>query len=168
MLSDNQILEIYHSAESLDILADRYSIRRYNIISIKRKIYYKNVTKDITTLPGWSEKGKGNSFPIPIDIIEKLFYDTGDFEYFQLTYGASYSVVRNIKNKKSFKKITSHLGIPGQVKRYGLTENEVTEIFLSKDKTIDELSNIYKVHTMTIRNIRKGLTRVSTIWTDDF
>ena len=42
--TNDQVIDIYRSPEDLNILASRYNCSRYNIITIKRKIYYKIVT----------------------------------------------------------------------------------------------------------------------------
>lgn len=164
--TNQQVEEIYRSTESLDILADRFNCTRYNIITIKRKIYYRCVTKDIDELPGYCEEdtGKGKEIPIPIDLIEKIFYDTGDYEYFWNTYRATYNVVRSIKLKRTWKKITSKLGQPGEVKRYNLTNSNIDTI-INSGRTLDDLANEFGVHRETIRNIRKGTTR-SDMWED--
>jgi hypothetical protein len=161
--SNQQALEIYYSNEDLDILSQRYNCTRYNIISIKRKIYYKNVTKNITDLPGFPEKQKSTPFPLPIDLITTLFYDTGDYEYFQKKYRATPGVVRGIKSKKSFRKITSTLGIPGEVKRYGMTQTLVDEVYNAKG-TNKELSEKYGIHYNTVRNIKSKYSRAFNMW----
>jgi len=165
--TDSQVIEIYKSTESIDSLSARFGCTRYNIITIKRKIYYRSVTQDIPELPGFNpdEFGKGKEIPIPIDYIEKIFYDTGDYKYFWEKYRATYNVVQSIKKKKTWKKITSSLGTPGQIKRYKLTNDEIEHIIDSK-MPLDELADFYGVHKETIRNIKKGKTRNS-MW-DDF
>lgn len=158
--TDNEVKSIYKSDEPIATLARHYNCTRYNIITIKRKIYYRSVTKDIIDLPGYCEddRGTGKEIPIPVDLIEKIFYDTGDYEYFWNTYRATYNVVRSIKQKKTWKKITSNLGTPGQIKRYNLTNDNVDEI-INSTNTLDELATMYGVHRETIRNIRKGVSR---------
>jgi hypothetical protein len=161
--TNEQVIEIYYSSEDLDILCKKYNCIRYNIISIKRKIYYRNVTKDIKELPGFPEKCGSTTFPIPIDLIEDIFYDTGDYEYFYEKYRATKVVVRNIKKKISFKKITSKLGIPGQVKRYGLTQDMVSEIFRATG-TNKEIAEKYGIHYNTVRNIKGKYSRAFNMW----
>ena len=159
--TNNQVVEIYHSTNTIDQLCKEHRVVRYNIITIKRKIYYRNVTKDITELPGCNDLdlyGKGGGFPLPIDLIESVFYDTGDYEYFWNRYRLTAVAIRSIKKKKSWKKITSGLGTPGQVKRYNLTNDDVENIIASAD-TLIQLSEKYGVHLETIRNIKKGITR---------
>jgi len=162
-----QVLEIYHSDEHMDILAERYGVLRYNIITIKRKIYYRNVTKDISELPGYCEEdsGKGKNIPIPIDLISEIFYDTGDYDHFWKKYRASEVVVRNIKRRKTSKSITSKLtGDPGQVKRYKLTNDMVQEVYYAKG-TPAEIAEKYGIHYNTVRNIKgKYNSRAHHIW----
>jgi len=103
----SEVLDIYYSTDTIENLSEKYNVRRYNIITIKRKIHYSNITKDINELPGFNIDDR--RFPIPVDLIEQIFYDTGDYKYFKEKYGASKVVVNSIKNRKSFKKITSKL-----------------------------------------------------------
>ncbi len=159
--TNEQVLEIYHSPDTIENLAKRYNVTRYNIITIKRKIYYRNVTKDIIELPGWSQNQK--KFPIPIDLISEIFYDSGDYEYFWNRYRATEGVVRSIKGKKSFKKITTKLGIPGQVSRYGMTRSIVEEVFNAVG-TNSEIAKRFNIHYNTVRNIKRKNSRAYDIW----
>lgn len=158
-----QVLEIYHSNEDLDILSARYNVSRYNIITIKRKIYYTSVTRDITSLPGFSEKQGSTPFPIPINLIPDIFYDTGDYAYFWEKYRASEKVVRGIKSKKSFKKITTNLGAPGQLKRYGMTQSMVDQVYNAAGTNID-IANRFGIHYNTARNIKSKYSRAFNMW----
>jgi hypothetical protein len=163
--TNDQVLEIYHSNEHMDVLAERFHVTRYNIITIKRKIYYRSVTKDIKTLPGHcpEDTGKGKNRPIPVDLIEEIFYDTGSYDDFYQKYGATRNVVRNIKKKSSYKRITSKLGEPGQVKRYGLTYDTINEIHEAEGSNT-EIAEKYGIHYNTVRNIKGNYSRVYNIW----
>ena len=163
--TNEQVIEIYHSTENMDILAERYGVARYNIITIKRKIYYKSVTWNIDVLPGFciDDLGSGKSLPIPQDFIEKIFYDTGDYSYFWEKYRATCGVVKGIKSKRSFKSITSKLGTPGQVKRYGLTQDMVEEVF-NAIGTNSEIAKKYNIHYNTVRNIKSKYSRAFNLW----
>lgn len=158
-----QAIDIYQSCELIDDLARNYNVTRYNILSIKRRIYYKSATSHILDLPGYCDIGSGKKFPIPIDLIEKIFYDTGDYNHFWNTYRATRNVVLSIKRKKSFKKITSKLGQPGQIKRYGMTQELVEEVYNSKG-TYKELAEKYNIHYNTIRNIKSKSSRAFNMW----
>lgn len=46
-LTEQQVIEIFRSDESLGILAVRYDISKPQIYSIKNRIYWKSVTKDL-------------------------------------------------------------------------------------------------------------------------
>ena len=161
--TNEQVIEIYHSDDELNILAERYGCSRYNIITIKRKIYYKEVTKDIKELPGFPDNQKSTPFPIPLDLIEDIFYDTGDYDYFLEKYKASYRVVKGIKDKKSFKKITSKLGIPGQVKRYGMDRNTIEAVFNATGSN-KEIAERFNIHYNTVRNIKGKNSRAWHMW----
>jgi hypothetical protein len=161
--TDEQVIEIYYSIEDPNILCDRYNCTRYNITTIKRKIYYTNITKDILDLPGFYTDGKTTRLPLPVDFIEKIFYDTGDYDYFWEKYKATERVVQGIKNKKSFKKITSKLGIPGQVKRYGMTRDMVESVY-SAVGTNREIAARFGIHYNTVRNIKGKNSRAFNMW----
>lgn len=165
--TNKQVLDIYYSCEHMDALAEKYGVKRYNIITIKRKIYYRCVTEHITELPGYCEHdiGPGKTRPIPIDLIKEIYLDTGDYEYFKNRYNATQAVVKSIKSRKSFKRVTQGLGDPGQVKRYGLSYDDVTDI-RNSELDIVKLAEKYNVNIETIRNIRNRTTRMQ-IW-DDF
>ena len=163
-----QVIDIYHSNESIDNLSKKYNVTRYNIITIKRKIYYKSVTKDIEELPGCSDEdlyGKGGGFPLPINLIEDVFYDSGDYNYFWEKYKITPVMIKSIKNKKSFKKITSKLGIPGQVKRYGMDRDIIEQVF-NATGTNKEIAEKFGVHYNTVRNIKGKYSRAYDIWED--
>lgn len=164
--TNEQVLEIYHSCEHMDTLAKKYNVTRYNIITIKRKIYYRSVTKDIKTLPGHcpSDVGPGKVRPIPIDIIKEIYLDSGDFKYFEEKYGASERVVRGIKSKRTFKKHTADLGDPGQVKRFSLSNNDIVKI-REDTRSNSEIAKDYGIHYNTVRNIKGRYTRTQ-IWDD--
>lgn len=163
-----QVLEIYHSTDPVSVLAEKYNVSRYNIISIKRKIYYRSVTKDISDLPGCSDEdlyGKGGGFPLPIDLIESVFYDSGSYEYFWERYKLTPVAVKSIKSKKSFKRITSKLNDPGRIKRYNLNRNQIEEIFLARG-TNSEIAERFGVHYNTVRNIKGKYSRAYDMWED--
>lgn len=156
-----QVLEIYHSTDSIGDLAEKYQVNRYNIITIKRKIHYRNITADIDILPGISDKDL--RLPIPIDFIEKIFYDTGDYDYFWEKYRATAGVVKGIKSKRSFKKVTSKFDIPGQVKRYGLSQTMVDEVYNAKGTSV-EIAERFGIHYNTVRNIKSKYSRAFNMW----
>lgn len=167
-LTNKQVVEIYHSNDTIENLSIRYNVTRYNIISVKRKIYYRNVTKDIQELPGCSEldlNKKGGGFPLPLDLIPAVFYDSGSYDYFWEKYKLKPQAVKGIKSKKSFKKITSTLGTPGQVKRFNLTRDDVEAIFNAKGTSV-EIGRKFGVHYNTVRNIKGKYSRAYDIWED--
>lgn len=162
-LNEDQVMKIYHSTDSYKLLAEQYNVGVYQILSVKRKLTYKNVTKDILDLPGFYTGGKTTRLPLPIDFIEKIFYDTGDYNYFWKEYKATERVVQGIKNKKSFRKITTNLGTPGQVKRYGMTRDEVEEIYNAVGSNRD-LAGRFGIHYNTVRNIKGKNSRAFNMW----
>ena len=162
-LTLEQVIEIYHSTDSNKFLSEKYGVGNYQIVSIKRKLTYKDITKHINELPGFYTDGKTTRLPIPIDFIEKIFYDTGDYTYFWDTYKATERVVKGIKDKKSFKKITSKLGIPGQVKRYGMDRNIIEQVF-NATGTNKEIAEKFGVHYNTVRNIKGKNSRAWHMW----
>jgi len=162
-LTNSQAIDIYYSAEDPDTLCEKYNINRYNITSIKRKIHYYDATKGISDKPGFYFGGKTTRLPLPIDFIEKIFYDTGDYTYFWDKYSATERVVKSIKDKKCFKKITSKLGTPGQVKRYGMTRTMIENIFNAKG-TNKEIAERFNIHYNTVRNIKGKNSRAWHMW----
>lgn len=162
-LNKDQVIEIYFSTESYKVLAERHMVGTYQIISIKRKLTYKNITEPIPDLPGFYVDGKTTRLPIPIDFIEKIFYDSGDYPYFFQKYMATERVVQGIKNKKSFKKITSKLGVPGQVKRYGMTRDTVEAVY-NASGTNKDIAEKFGIHYNTVRNIKGKNSRAFNIW----
>jgi len=160
-LTNLEALDVYKSTDSIDDIAKKYNISRYNVFSIKRKIFYRNVTKEIKDLPGYSSEDL--RVPIPLDLIPEIFYDTGDYKYFWEKYRARPDVVKGIKNKKSFKSITSKLGIPGQIKRFGMTRETVEEVFNSKG-TSKEIAQKFGIHYNTVRNIKRKHSRAWDMW----
>jgi len=162
-LSSEQVIEVYHSTESYKLLSEKYSVGTYQIISIKRKLTYKNVTRDILDLPGFYTEGKTTRLPLPIEFIEKIFYDSGDYAYFWEKYKATERVVQSIKNKKSFRKITSGFGTPGQVRRYGMTRDEVEAVY-NATGTNRDVALRFGIHYNTVRNIKGKNSRAFDIW----
>lgn len=162
-----EALEIYHSCEHMDDLAIKYGVSRANIIDIKRKKYYKSVTRDIKTLPGHhpEDTGKGKEFPIPFDMIPLIYMETGSYGYFYDTYRATRAVVIGIKKRKKFKYLTSDLGDPGEIRRYNLTNSDLTFIHDS-EMSDDELADKFGISGSTVNNIRTGYTRG--VFVEDF
>ena len=162
-ITNDVAVEIYHSDEDPDILSDRFNIDRYTVLAIKRKIVYSCATKNISDLPGFYFGGKTTRLPLPIDSIEKILYDTGDYSYFWKKYRATERVVKSIKDKKSFKSITSVLGIPGQVKRYGMTRDTIEKIFNASGSN-KEIAKQFGIHYNTVRNIKGKNSRAWHMW----
>ena len=157
-LTEQQVIEIYHSTENLLDLSVKYGISKPQLTALKQRIYYKNITKDIKVMPGVYAGGKKCRQIIPVDLIPTIYKETGTYMYFHEKYNITPVVVRNIKKRKSHTKYTNNLGFPGEIARYNLTPDNIFEIREST-KTLEELSNVYGVHIETIRNIRKGNTR---------
>jgi hypothetical protein len=162
-LSAEQVIEIYYSTESYTSLSEGFNVGTYQIISIKRKLTYKNILNGIIDMPGFYTEGKTTRLPLPIDFIEKIFYDTGDYDYFWKTYNATERVVQGIKNKKSFKRITLNLGKPGQVKRYGMTRDMVDEVY-NASGTNKYIAAKFNIHYNTVRNIKGKNSRAFNMW----
>ena len=157
-LNIDQVLEIYHSCESPEALSKIYCIGTGQIFGIKRKIYYKDVTKDILVMPG-QYKGKNKvRIIIPCDIVRLIYSTEETYSYFKENFGVSPVVVKNIKSKISYKDITKDLGTAKSVKKYNLTNKDTIDIFYS-DLTLKELSKLYNVSIETVRNIKNATSR---------
>lgn len=157
-LTKQQVLEIYYSCDSLLLLSKKYKISTGQISSIKRKISFKKETAPITDFPGFCTSGRMITVPMPVDVIPKIYCEEGDYSYFKEKYHASRQVVINIKTRKTYKKLTEHLGPAGKIKRYGLTDNDAVDIYESPLSLL-ELSKKYNVHIETVRNIKNVSTR---------
>lgn len=166
-LAVQDILDIYRSCEHMNLIAEKYNITRYNVITIKRKIHYTSVTKNLTELPGYcpEDTGKGKNRPIPVDLIPKIYMDEGTYEYFWEKYGASRNVVLSIKGRKTNTHLTENLGEPGHIKRYNLSNDDLEQIH-SSELSNKQLAEQFNVCQHTIQNIRTGRTRG--IFYDDF
>lgn len=157
-LSKDNVLEIYFSEESPEYLSKKFSISAGQIFGIKRKVYYSSITEHILEMPGVYKGKKRIRIPLTTDSIIDIFLKEETYSYFKEKYGASRIVVKNIKNRKSYKKVTENLKKPGCVKKYNLTNQDTVNIFHSS-QSIKELSKIYGVHPETVRNIKKCITR---------
>lgn len=164
-LSKSQVIEIYHSTESSEKLKETFKISAGQIFGIKRKIYYKDVTESIMDLPGVYKGKKKIRYPLQAEQIIDIFLKEETYKYFKQVYNASRQVVKNIKSRISYKKITEHLKNPGCVKKYNLTNQDTVDIFYSRI-SLKELANQYGVHVETIRNIKNSSTRK--FFKDDF
>lgn len=114
-LTEEQVLEIYYAEKTIKELSDEYKVCTTQIQGIKRKDYYKTLTKDIKTLPGFKSSGKGSRQIIPIDFIEHIYLEEGSYKHFRDKYGISKGVLTSIKTRKTYRKYTQHLGEPGRI-----------------------------------------------------
>lgn len=158
-LSESDVIEIYHSSKHTKELSKQYNISGTQITDIKRKASYKLVTQTITELPGVHPSIR--RIPLSDETIRQIYLDEGDPAYFKKTYRIGITVVRNIKNKRTYKKATKGLNKPGQIALYGLLPHDVFAIKNSA-KSNKELAKIYNTCTETIYNIRGNRTRVFT------
>jgi len=156
-LTEEQVVEIYYSKKERKELSKQYSVGENQITEIKRKISYKNVTEKITDLPGVHPSCK--RIPLSYDTIQCIYLEEGSPTYFKETYNLGMGAIYNIKERRTYVKITEGLGTPGDVKKYNLTPTDVDKIFMSKE-SLDKLAKQYNVHKETIRNIKKSKTRV--------
>ena len=153
-LTEEQVVEIYHSTESAIDLAKKHGVNTGQINGVKRKKYYKNVTDDITVLPGISSSKVPRQI-LPPDIVKEIYLLEESYTYFKEKYNISYQVVRRIKQGKSNKNASKDLGPAGHVKKHNLTNSDIAEIRQSK-LTLDALADKFSVHRETIRNIISG------------
>lgn len=164
-LTESQVIEIYHSFEPPEKLKEKFKVGTGQIFGIKRKIYYKDITESITDFPGMYKGKKKIRYILQEAQIIDIFLKEETYEYFKQVHNASRQVVKNIKSRVSYKKVTEHLTTPGCVKKYNLTNQNTVDIFYSK-KSLSELASQYGVHLETIRNIKNATTRK--FFKDDF
>jgi hypothetical protein len=157
-LTEDQVIEIYHSMESPELLSEKFKVGTGQIFGIKRKVYYSSITSSISSLPGTFKGKKRVRSIIPIDIVKVIYLLEETYSYFKKTYGVSRTVVKNIKERRSFKKYTEGLGKAGCVKKYNLTNQDTVDIFNSPE-SLNILAKKYNVHQATIRNIKNGTSR---------
>lgn len=153
-LTEEQVIEIYHSTNSCRALSKQFGVGTGQINGIKKKRYYSNVTESINVLPGVM-KSKCPRQILPIDIVKKIYLEEGTYRYFKERYNVNYAVVRRIKEGKSNKTITKELGPAGHVKKHNLTNTDISEIRQSK-LSLNDLAEKFGVHRETIRNIISG------------
>ena len=158
-LIESEVIEIYYSKSHTKELSKQYNISGTQITDIKRKASYKLVTKHITVFPGVHPSIK--RIPLSDETIRQIYLDEGTPNHFKRKYRLGILAVKNIKNKKTYKKITNNLRKPGQIASYGLFPHDVFAIKNSK-KSREQLAKIYNVHIHTIYNIQENRTRIFT------
>lgn len=156
-LTIEQVIEIYRSTESKEILTRIYNISNGIINGIKGKRYYRSITDTLDELAG---KCKGDKkIPLSKEVIEDIYYFEGTVKELKEQFGVSVTLARNIKTGHTYKNITKNLGNPGGIKLHGLTWNDVVEIRKSSESN-KILSNYYGVSPNTISSIRNMKTRL--------
>lgn len=156
-LTEEQVIEIYHSTLAVTELSEKYDLSTSQIRGIKKKSYYSDITNDIKVLPGIS-KSKCPRQILPYDIVREIYLTEETYSFFNEKYNVSPGVVKRIKERKSNKTATKNLGPAGHVKKYKLSNDDVAEIRQSNLSTKD-LSKKFNVTEETIRNIILGKTR---------
>jgi len=147
-LTKEQIIEIYYSSKSSKILEEEYKVSNSTILSIKRKKSHKNILKNVTDSPGYSSR----RIPLSDEIIIDIFESSLTFKEYYEKYHISPQVVKNIKNRKSYKNITKNLKC-GEIRKYGLTNSEREEIMTS-DLPPRELIKKFKISYETVRVLK--------------
>ena len=97
------------------------------------------------------------------DVVQQVFFDSGDTKYFNKKYNVDIRTVKAIKAQESYKHITERLENPGQIAKYGLTPEQVDAIFYSEEPYV-KLAKTYKIHEETVRNIKNSKTRAFEEW----
>lgn len=156
-LTATQVLEIYYSCEKTSTLSDQYQIGTAQITSVKRKRSYKNILSDIKDPPGYHPSLR--RIPLSDETVIRIFRDSGPPIHFKERYGVSVSVVRRIKNRITYDRVTKNLKNPGQLVLHKLSPEDVFEIRNSKKSQDKELLEKFKIHPETLRNIRTARTR---------
>lgn len=157
-LSKEQVIEIYKSCLPKKELSKLYNISCTQIGGIKRKVYYKSITENITELPGYCNSGKKPRISVPVEVVKEIFLKEETYEYFKEKYSVSRVVVKNIKSGKSYKNETACLGPAGHVKKYKLSNDDISEI-ISSNLPTKKLAEKFNVHKQTIINIKTYKTR---------
>lgn len=157
-LTEQAVINIYHISDTIENLCKTYNISKGQIIGIKRKIYYRDITDSIRSQPGQILGQKINRTLFTIDDIRNIYLEKGDFKYFLDNYLASRQVVKNIKLRKTFAKITENLGAPGELKINKLSKEDIIVIRQTNESN-KKIAEQYNLNPETIRKIKKGLSR---------
>jgi len=96
------------------------------------------------------------------DEVLKIFFDSGSYKEFEEKYQVSPDIVRDIKKRKTYQSFTKDLDDPGQIKRNKLSNDDLSRIYES-NASFDEIAREFQITSMTVRNIKNGITR-NTIW----
>ena len=146
-LTKEQVLEIYYSIANTNELSKKYNVCKTQITEIKRKIYYKDITKDIKQLPGETISKIGRKRQIiPIDIIKNIYLESGTFGYFKEKYNIKNSIVKNIKERKTYSEYTQNLGQPGEIIKnsFKFNDEEVKNFINLLDNTKESYHSLGK------------------------
>ncbi len=155
-LTEEQVIEIYHSIDPMPQMVEKYNVGGGQINGIKKKVYYADITQNIQVLPGITAS-KCSRQILPYDIVKEIYLKEESYAYFKEKYNISYQVVRRIKQGKSNKTATKNLGPAGHVKKHRLTNSDIAEIRQS-NLTSKQVAGKFGVHQETIRNIETGRT----------
>jgi hypothetical protein len=93
----------------------------------------------------------------------EIFFDVGDAAYFREKYNVDIRTVKAIKLQESHKHITQNMENPGQIVKWGLSPDQVNEIYYS-DESFATIAQKYNIHVETVRNIKRGNTRTFEEW----
>lgn len=159
-LTEEQVIELYHAVGPMKDLEKKYdNVTGGQIRCIKRKESFRNITKNITEMPGMTGGRKPYQI-LPVDIIKKAYLETGTFEYFFEKYNMTYSVINNIKTRKTYLNDTKNLGEPGEItKKYQNRKNPHKSTLSgkithkSKHKSLEEIWNQFQINRTDITHL---------------
>lgn len=156
-LSTQDVLDIFDSPESTEMLALAYDVSTNTIRSIKRRRSHRHITTQIETSAG---KSRGNRHILDDQTVRRIYHFSGTIKELKNTFGVSKSVANNIKFRYTYREVTEGInGAPGELKLHKLSWDDVCSI---RAVTVpsDVVALMYGVSVGTINNIRNGRTRV--------
>ena len=115
-LTEQEVIEIYYSHDLTVDIVEKYNISKGIVTGIKTKRFYNSILDNITATPGYHPSLR--RIPLSPDTIKEIFYFCGNTKEIKAKFNISVTVARNIKEKKTYKKITNSLENPGIVRVY--------------------------------------------------
>lgn len=155
MLSDKQVEDIFLSEDKTADIAARHGISTNSVRAIKRRETHQDVTR-LFPQPG---RHMSTNRPILDDATVRAIYEfTGNPQELKAKFGISKRVAMNIKFRITYSGHSGITGLPGEIKLYKLTWDDVCTIRASSLSSA-VLAELFGVSKSTINNIRSGRTR---------
>lgn len=116
-LGEKDVLKIYKSNETHEVLAEKFGVSLTTIHRIKAKKFYKDFLSKYKP-PKRKREGRFWMAKLTKEQVVDIFFDTRYHEEIAKDYPVSRKAIGNIKNRIHYKHFTENLGEPG-VSKYG-------------------------------------------------